>query len=77
MTAIAKIRSTFPLAPLSLEEAVEQIADLAGQREKLLAALKKLKSYNEDILAGRINYRPEDHIAVAEAAIQQAEKAEG
>jgi hypothetical protein len=28
------------------------------------AALEKLKSYNEDIRDGKINYRPEDHLQV-------------
>lgn len=36
---------------------------------RLEAALKKLVSYNEDVAAGKINYRPEDHIEVANAAI--------
>ena len=50
---------------------------LLAQNRQLLGALKKLKSYNEDILAGRINYRPEDHIAVAREAIAAVESKEG
>jgi hypothetical protein len=33
------------------------------------AALLKLRSYNQDIATGRINYRPEDHIAVIDEAL--------
>ena len=32
-------------------------------------ALAKLRSYNVDVEAGRINYRPKDHIAVIDAAL--------
>jgi hypothetical protein len=35
----------------------------------ITAALRKLLSYNVDIAAGRINYRPFDHIQVALAAL--------
>lgn len=44
-------------------EAAEAARDLA------IKALEKLKSYNVDIRDGRINYRPEDHIAVCDAAL--------
>lgn len=33
------------------------------------AALQKLRSYNVDIAAGRINYRPHDHIQVIDEAL--------
>lgn len=33
-------------------------------------ALKKLVSYNVDVVAGRINYRPEDHIEVAAKGLE-------
>lgn len=39
--------------------------------EKLETALRKVRSYNADIAAGRINYRPEDHIAVIDAALSE------
>jgi hypothetical protein len=42
----------------------DQSSSSLDDRSQLLEALRKLKSYNEDIMAGRINYRPEDHIAV-------------
>lgn len=75
MTATAKTRSTFPLAPLSLEEAVEQIADLAGQREKLLSALKAV------VASAMPNSEEHPMMArawdQAEAAIQQAEGKRG
>jgi hypothetical protein len=38
---------------------------------ELEAALHKVRSYNADIAAGRINYRPEDHIAVIDAALTE------
>jgi hypothetical protein len=37
--------------------------------ETLRRALEKIRSYNVDIAAGRINYRPEDHIEVIDAAL--------
>lgn len=33
------------------------------------AALEKVRSYNVDIIANRINYRPRDHIQVIDAAL--------
>ncbi len=38
--------------------------------DELREALKKLRAYNVDIEAGRINYRPRDHITVIDAALQ-------
>lgn len=46
--------------------------DLFAAAPDLYEALEKLRSYNEDIAAGRINYRPEDHMAVADAALAKA-----
>jgi len=46
------------------------IRQLLASEERLRAALEKLKSYNEDIRDERINYRPEDHIAVAREALK-------
>jgi hypothetical protein len=37
--------------------------------EALREALLKVRSYNVDIAAGRINYRPKDHIQVIDAAL--------
>lgn len=63
--------------------AVEALADRDETEQQLRQALKecvealeKLRSYNEDIKAGRINYRAQDHIQVAEAAITQAQEAQ-
>lgn len=39
------------------------------EMEQMRRGLEKLLSYNEDIAAGRINYRPQDHIAVARDAL--------
>jgi hypothetical protein len=41
--------------------------------EELREALEKLELYNRDIAAGRINYRPKDHIAVAESVLKRQE----
>lgn len=38
----------------------------------LLEALEALVTYNENIAAGRIRHNPEDHIFVAERAIDRA-----
>lgn len=55
----------------------EANAALIAASPELLEALQKLLAYNEDIIAGRINYRPEDHAQVARAAISRATQAEG
>jgi hypothetical protein len=39
------------------------------QRDTLVKALEKVRSYNVDIAAGRINYRPHDHIQVIDEAL--------
>lgn len=42
--------------------------------QELEGALRKLKSYNEDIRDGKINYRPQDHIQVAESLLSKEQK---
>ena len=37
----------------------------------LKTAMEKVISYNHDIAAGRINYRPQDHIQVLQEALEQ------
>lgn len=46
-----------------------------GQREiaRLTAALQKVRSYNADILDGRMNYRAGDHIFVIDEALSPAQ----
>lgn len=44
---------------------------------KLRAALLKVRSYNEAIILDQINYRPEDHIAVIDAALAAHEEGGG
>jgi len=47
-----------------------KLCDEAAERiEALEAALREVRSYNVDIDAGRINYRPKDHIQVIDAAL--------
>jgi hypothetical protein len=48
--------------------------ELRQENAELRAALLKVRSYNVDIAAGRINYRPEDHIAVIDAAVEAAKE---
>jgi hypothetical protein len=55
-------RRLVSLAEKRLAEAVARIAVLE-------AALNKVRAYNVDIASERINYRPEDHIAVIDAAL--------
>jgi len=50
-----------------------EVAELREQLATAAKALEKLISYNEDIAAGRINYRPFDHIAVAKFALPRSE----
>lgn len=40
---------------------------------ELVAALEKVRSYNVDIAAGRINYRPHDHIKVIDDAFAKVQ----
>lgn len=44
-------------------------AELAETVARYGKALQKLRSYNADIRDGRINYRPQDHIDVVDAAL--------
>lgn len=41
----------------------------AHQNAQMREALRTLKSYNKDIRDGKINYRPQDHIQIADAAL--------
>ena len=50
-------------------EVVPDDADGQLDLEALEAALREVRSYNVDIDAGRINYRPKDHIQVIDAAL--------
>lgn len=45
------------------------LADTGRERDRFRAALEKVRSYNVDIHAGRINYRPWDHIQVIDLAL--------
>jgi hypothetical protein len=55
-----------------LTSAVIVIEAMEQETERQRRALEKLLSYNEDVLARRINYRAEDHIAVARAGLDDA-----
>jgi hypothetical protein len=48
---------------------VRDLREAAAEIMRLREALLKVRSYNEDIDAGRINYRPRDHIQVIDAAL--------
>ena len=52
--------------------AVSEVDAAAARIEELEAALLKVRSYNEDIHRGRINYRPLDHIQVIDAVLQKS-----
>lgn len=43
---------------------------LDAKTQLLLDALLKVRSYNADIAAGRINYRPHDHLQVIDNALK-------
>ncbi len=45
------------------------IVKAVNNHDALVKALEKLRSYNVDIAAGRINYRPHDHIQVIDDAL--------
>jgi hypothetical protein len=45
------------------------IVKAVNSHDALMKALEKVRSYNVDIAAGRINYRPGDHIAVIDEAL--------
>lgn len=50
-------------------DAIERATALQARLESAEKALRRLKSYNEDIRDGKINYRAQDHIDAAEAAL--------
>lgn len=58
-----------PIAKV-MREAAARIRALEAEVGKLRGALEKVRSYNVDIAAGRLNYRPHDHIYVIESAIR-------
>jgi hypothetical protein len=51
---------------------LEADAQLYSAAPDMAEALEKLKSYNEDIRDGKINYRPEDHLFYIERALARA-----
>ena len=63
-TAPAERRGTYTLIK------VTELASLKARIQELTAGLEKVRSYNVDIAAGRINYRPHDHIQVIDEALQ-------
>jgi hypothetical protein len=52
----------------------ERDGDTRPRQKELVEALEKLISYNEDIRDGKINYRPDDHIALARQALANTNK---
>jgi hypothetical protein len=54
---------------LEPKEAADHITSLKARIVALEVALEKVRSYNVDIAAGRINYRPHDHIQVIDEAL--------
>jgi len=60
------------------DQDVDEIVDardkaLIAANARIMAlenALRQVRSYNEDIHNGRINYRPLDHIAVIDRALK-------
>lgn len=69
----AKYKFAAIVGPLEqkLADLERQLAEERAKMAVAVDALRKLRDYNRDIAAVRINYRPEDHIQVAEEAIQQ------
>jgi len=53
----------------ALSAAAEQVEKMERENERLKKAIEKVISYNRDIQAERINYRPEDHIEILNAAL--------
>ena len=62
----ARIRELMNNEQDDYDRAVECVLD---DFEALEAALRKVRSYNVDIAAERINYRPHDHIQVIDTAL--------
>lgn len=52
------------------ETAAIEIFKLRAQVHSMKTALEKVRSYNVDIAAERINYRPHDHIEVIDRALK-------
>lgn len=50
----------------------DELEAAADHIDVLVKALEKIRSYNVDIAAGRINYRPHDHIQVVDEALNAA-----
>lgn len=65
-------RSQLRIAKEDYAVAHDAMIRAGRQRDEMLEALTVLRGYNLSIQLGRINYRPEDHIAVADAAIAKA-----
>lgn len=68
--------TALPDMPKEWEELKQRaVADAAfickavNSHEAMVKALEKVRSYNVDIAAGRINYRPHDHIQVIDEAL--------
>jgi hypothetical protein len=58
--------------PANLVECLNASREVDGLKARVVAlevALEKVRSYNVDIAAGRINYRPHDHIQVIDEAL--------
>jgi len=53
-----------------VEDLCSMISRLQEENRGLREALEKLTGYNRDIRDGKINYRPHDHIDVAEEALR-------
>jgi len=68
-------RAGIALSELNDAEAViDTLVRAAETHDAVVAALRKLHDYNIAIRDGKINYRPQDHIDVASAALAAAEK---
>jgi len=52
-----------------LFEAINSHASLKARIKELETALRTIRDYNADIIAGRINYRPYDHIRIIDIAL--------
>lgn len=61
------LNGDMPILANSFRLAIEEI-------ERLQKALLKVRSYNSDILAERMNYRPLDHIQVIDDAFSSQKR---
>lgn len=57
-----------------IEQINEEVFKLREENAAMKAALEKVRSYNIDIIASRINYRPQDHIDVIDSALRPQPK---